>query len=418
MREPTGIEGPKSPRRREFLKKAGTVAAVIALGLSADEPLPSGEKQAKIKKGARKKSMNEDVFENKGDDFERQFSKREEIDVGDGIARAVHVTPKHLKEGAAPIWFNPPWGFSVTGFKPVIKVLSQTGRQVLSVDHPQRTGDKEPVLSDEQKVLLKNLPPMPSIQVQKALDDIKVMEHVRMNGATVIGHSAGAASGAIAALFRPDLFPEIVMFSPPGLVPNDSAGRLVRGMSDDFLKTKPTLGKLPVSDEVRGYAETVGGYIPQYEAIPKSDAVKQDGAQVWWEMLKYAFPNLKSAEDEVCGLAAMKMGPLLMKLRERGVGVVIMSGVDDTVYPHTDIMDTVASLDTSIKTRGPELDPVKREQRIQNFVKKIANGVVFVRGGHGQLGENPELYATYAEHMASNLEAIKKRETTAGTSGE
>ena len=133
--------------------------------------------------------------------------------------------------------------------------------------------------------------------------------------------------------------------------------------------------------------------------------------------MKYALPNLKSAADEVFGLAAMQMGPLLMKLRERGVGVVIMSGVDDTVYPHTDIMDTLASLDTSIEARGPELDPVKREQRIQNFVKKIANGVVFVRGGHGQIGENPELYATYAEHMASSLEAIKRKRATSGTSG-
>ena len=411
------IEGPENPRRREFLKQAGVVTAVIALGLSAEEPLPPAGKQVKIEKSRQKESMNENAFEHKRDDFERQFSKRATIDVGDGIARAVDIIPEHPKEGAAPIWFNSPIGFSVTGFKPVIKVLSQTGRRVISVDHPQRTDNEVIELSDEQQALLKDLPSMPPIQVQKALDDIKVMEHMRASGATIIGHSAGTASGAIAALFRPDLFPEIVMFAPAGMVANDTAGRLVKGMRDDFLKAKPTLDKIPVSDEVRAYAETVGGYIPPYEAIPKSEAVQKDGVQVWWEQLKYAFPNLKSAKDEVFGLAAMQMGPLLLKLRERRVGVVIMSGVDDTVYPHTDIMNTIASLDTSIETRGPELDPVKREQRIQNFVKTIANGVVFVRGGHGQLGENPELYATYAEHMASNLEAIKKRKTTTDTSG-
>jgi len=411
------IEGPKNPRRREFLKQAGTVTAVVALGLSAEEPLPPAGKQAKIEKSPQKESMNENAFEHKRDDFERQFSKRATIDVGDGIARAVDIIPEHPKEGAAPIWFNSPIGFSVTGFKPVIKVLSQTGRRVISVDHPQRTDNEVIELSDEQQALLKDLPSMPPIQVQKALDDIKVMEHMRASGATIIGHSAGTASGAIAALFRPDLFPEIVMFAPAGMVANDTAGRLVKGMRDDFLKAKPTLDKIPVSDEIRAYAETVGGYIPPYEAIPKSEAVQKDGARVWWEALKYALPNLKSAADEVFGLAAMQMGPLLMKLRERGVGVVIMSGVDDTVYPHTDIMDTLASLDTSIEARGPELDPVKREQRIQNFVKKIANGVVFVRGGHGQIGENPELYATYAEHMASSLEAIKRKRATSGTSG-
>lgn len=375
-----GRIGGKSPQEALYAERRGSGGAAIATSTIAAKKIMEGLKQKGV--------------------FETQFARRETIPVGRGNASVADLAPERLKPGN-PIYFIPPFGFSVDGFKPVIKTLSKT-RRVLSIDNSSYEGDLD--LTEKQQTLVAELK-LPEVLVRKALGHIKVAEHKGTGASSIMGHSQGAGIAAIAALLRPDLFPNINLFSPPGLVPGDSATRLAKGFIDDFTKKKPTLDKIVVSEEQRETANAEGRFIPPYEAIPKSQAVAEDGANVLWEGLKYVFPSVTRASDEVFGMAAMQMGPILMKLREEGVNVVIMSGVDDTVFPHTNTMETLANMQG---VKGPASTPEEQEKRIQEFTEKIANGVVFVRGGHGQIGENPELYATYAEHLLTNQESQRQ----------
>ena len=83
-------------------------------------------------------------------------------------------------------------------------------------------------------------------------------------------------------------------------------------------------------------------------------------------------------------MSTAQIDDLIARLREHGISIVIMSGVDDPVF--------------STKTMAERL------------AKNSVDGFLSVRGGHGGIGENPELFATAAVQMldAAENKRLKK----------
>ncbi len=319
----------------------------------------------------------------RGDSFEKQFEKREMIDTAGGIAEVVDIAPAQQKD-EVPVLFAPAWACTLPIYEPALKTLVNEGRRTISLNHPRRGGEMN--LSDAEKELVKEYP---NEEVRKALTLRDVLNHKGVEKVDVIAHSEGAVNAAIAALLNPEKFRNIIFFGPAGLIGEDDPIRLLKGFVSQGAP-KPSLNKIPVSEEQKAVARAEGGEAIEYPEIPITETAKEVGAIAAREAPKYMIQNPLRAFKEGWGLSQVQIDGLIDKLRERGIGIVVISAVDDPVFP--------------TKTMAERLK------------KGSLDGFLSVRGGHGQIGETPERYMVAANQMLENLRDRKKR-STSDTSG-
>jgi hypothetical protein len=101
--------------------------------------------------------------------------------------------------------------------------------------------------------------------------------------------------------------------------------------------------------------------------------------------LKYILKNPIRSLNEGWDMANNKsqIHDMLRLLHEKGIGIVVMSGVDDPVFP-MDKMQQIAKAD-------------------------MLDGFLSLRGGHGEIGNHPDRYMTAAEDMLTKIEEKRER---------
>lgn len=315
--------------------------------------------------------------------FREQYEKRAFMETSGGAAEVVDISPREPKS-EVPILFAPAWGCTLPVYEPLLEEIEKNGRRVISLNHPRRGGKIE--LSETEQPLMEGYP---KAEVRKALTLRDVLDKKRLEKVDIIAHSEGAANAALAALMNPKRVRNIVFFAPAGLIGKDTALRLLQGFASQG-NPKPTLEKLHVSEDAKAEARATGRTAIEYPEISPTEATKEVGARVMKEVGKYAAKNPMRAVEEWWGLSRIQIDDLVAKLREHGIGIVIMSGVDDPVF------DT--------KTMAERLK------------KGSVDGFLAVRGGHGQIGDNPERYVIAALQMLDALAAKQGRTKKAGTS--
>lgn len=159
--------------------------------------------------------------------------------------------------------------------------------------------------------------------------------------ADVIAHSDGAVNTVIAATLYPQKFRNIVLFGPAGLMGQDTFIRLLKGFAQQ----------------------------------------KEVTATALKEAVKYFAKNPVRAITEGRDLANSQIHEMLYSLHDKGIGIVVISGVDDPAFPM---------------------------ERMQQIVKTgMLDGFLSVLGAHGEIGNHPKLYMGAAEEMLTKLEAKK-----------
>jgi len=326
--------------------------------------------------------------------FEKQFAKREMFETAGGTAEVVDIRPDKMKDDV-PVFFAPAWACTLPIYKIALKTEVEQGRRTISLNHP-RTGG-EVILRDDEKELVADYPP---IEVQKALTIIDILQKKEIETTDVIAHSEGSINSAIAALLLARRAKEVgkeapiqnmVFFGPPGLIGEDTFPRLLKGFAGQN-DAKPTLAEMPsapeASDDEKIRTDTVGGVPINYPEIrPNAEAQESIVGPgkipvVIKELGKFTIANPLRSFQEGWGMSQVHMEGLISKLREYGIGIVIMSAVDDPVFP---------------------------TERMATLLKKgSVDGFLSVRGGHGQIGDNPERYMVAANQMLENLRNRKK----------
>lgn len=326
--------------------------------------------------------------------IEEQFKRREFIETAGGKAEIVDITPQS-RSSEAPVFFAPAWACTIGIYKTAIETAAKD-RRVISLNHPRHGG--EIVLSDSEKSLVAEYP---TAEVRKALTLRDVLRHKQIDAIDVIAHSEGSINAGIAALILAEEAKQegkeppirnIVFFGPAGLIGKDTPQRLLQGFGAQN-GPRPSLGAipdpLPVSEEEKIRTKTTGSEAIHYPEITNNpeaqEAIVGSGRipTVMKELGKYIASNPVRAFKEGWGMANTQIDELIEKLREHGIGIVIMSGVDDPVFP-TEKMVT--------RLQGGSVD-----------------GFLSVRGGHGQIGENPERYVVAALQMLDALETKKRQ---------
>jgi hypothetical protein len=274
----------------------------------------------------------ENINEN---EFEKQFGNVAKID--DLIIR--HVKPKVI-ENITKILIAPGWARGSDSTKEGIEYLFNKGREVISLDHTRLGGEK---ISGN-----KEYPDVESIKANSLLTAIKRVEASEdREKVDVVAHSEGCINLVIAALENPELFRNIVLVSPAGMIGDDSFMELIKRFNEEKNREKKIDG----------------------------DNYKSNRT-----FLKYAAKNLLRSIKEVNVIASVQIQDYLKILKSQGIGISIISGVDDLAFP----MDKM--------------------QKIANT--EILDGFYSVKGGHNTLYNEPGKYMPIAEQA---LEALEKR---------
>ena len=301
--------------------------------------------------------------------FESQFARREHIAVAGGMAEVVDVRPEHMKD-EVPVFLAPGWAISPDVNGPILKVLTDEGRRVVTLDHPTTGGTFDELIKDMPDEVLEKYPPA---ELRKALNIIGVLDTKGIDKTDVIAHSEGAVNTIIAAMLNPEKFRSIVLVAPAGMVGDDNYLRLMHGFAGQSYKAKPSM-------------EGIG----QRPAIEATETAKVVGANAMRSFINYVRSNPARALEETLTLAnkESQIHDLLRYLHEEvGIKIAVMAAVDDPVF-HMDKIQETAKAD-------------------------MLDGFISMRGGHGDIGEHPELFVKAAESLLTQLKEKGEKEKSA-----
>jgi pimeloyl-ACP methyl ester carboxylesterase len=277
--------------------------------------------------------------------------KKYSVDSSIGKIPVVDVTPQILSSHI-PIIIAPGWSEASSNYADTQSVLGNLGRRSIAFDHPRLGGE---VPANAQ---------YPKAELRKATALIDVINF--LNGQVdVIAHSEGTLYTIIAATLHPEIFKNIVLMAPAGLIGPDNVPALARR----FLKKEKRYIAQGFKDK---------------DSKNQSNIARQI-IQVHLRSGKYIATNPKRAFDEGVAMSQADTTHMLEVLRQKGIGIVVIHHADDEAFPMP---------------------------RIQKNVKaKLFDGILAVTGLHDDLITHPEKYVVAAEEMLKALENKRLRTT-------
>lgn len=283
------------------------------------------------------------------DQFEEQFSQKNEIEILGGKIEMVDVKPDNPKT-EIPALFAPGWSGTPEMYKDTIRILYENNRRVLSLAHARHGGDEKSAPESVQTEY-------PADELRKALALLKLLGEKNIEKIDVIAHSEGAINTAIAASLAPEKFRNIVFVNPAGLIGPDRFPKLAGRFA---------LAAIQTLFEVVSY---------------KQETEKTRFRRALKESLRYIAKNPVRALKEAVAISQSEINDMLKDLHSLGIGIAIINGIDDPVFPMN---------------------------RMQAIVKSAEiDAFLSVKGGHNEIVSDPEKYAASADELLDKLEIQK-----------
>jgi pimeloyl-ACP methyl ester carboxylesterase len=295
--------------------------------------------------------------------FESQYSHKESFVINGAQVNTVDIKPENQKE-EVPVLIAPGWGATMESFKPGLKVLSEKGRRVVSLDQPRKGGTIPQSQNEEIEKWYKEkgqkYPDFPSEELRKAQTILGLLEQKNLEKADVIAHSEGAINVCIAAMLEPEKFKgrTIILYSPAGVIGKDNIFRLQKGAAATTSRTE-TVSDIPVTEKETEYLESTKHITPDYLKANPLRALKETWA-----------------------ISRANIEEMLRYIRSKGIKVILVGAVDDTMFP----MDKMQ----------------------QNVKSDFVDGFVSVKGGHMQIQVHPEIFMSAIETMLPKAEQKSK----------
>lgn len=256
------------------------------------------EKEGEPLKTAREQA--DDYLEN----FE--FVKEEEI---------IRINPENPKS-EMPVFFSPGWGVTETS-KSIMEAIGDEGRKVISTFFTR----EEKIVNNGEKE------DIPIAELQKALAIIETIEKSGVDKVDAIGHSEGGLNLVIAASLYPEKFRNIVLIAPAGMMKNDSYLNLVKRFTID---------------------ET-------FEEVKKSDKININSFYSYLkDVFRHVLKNPILSNKEIKAMTQMDIFEMTKQLKEKGVGVGLVCGAYDKVFPIEEVIKNADrnNIDCFLPTKG------------------------------------------------------------------
>ncbi len=203
------------------------------------------------------------------------------------------VVPDNLSN-RKPIFIVPGWTEDFNTYKKNMEIGFNRGRRMMSLKYSRIGGE------------LINLP-YPKAELRKAFQLLGALELMGIKKTDVIAHSEGAISSVIAASISPDMFENIVFDRPMGFVGRENKLSLAARWVLMRRREK----------EIRN----------QDEDDPTSFK------QVSMRASQYIFSNKTRALSEALVMTNFDAASHLERIKEKGVHVSIIAGVEDIMSP-------------------------------------------------------------------------------------
>ncbi len=290
--------------------------------------------------------LNKEIYH---DGFEERFSQKEKIEILGGALEVADLKPENPKT-EVPVLFAPGWSGTPETYKDAIKTLYEKNRRVLSFAHARKGGDEKLAPDELQKIY-------PADELRKALALLKILDEKNIDKVDVVAHSEGGINAAIAASLAPEKFRNIVFVNPAGLIGKDKFPKLAGRFMLEAIRMAGDLFKM---------------------------IMKKEKKEVWrfftaeQESLKYIGKNPIRALNEAVAISQIQTHKMLKDLRDQGIGIAVISGVEDLVFP-------INMMQTTMK--GAEID-----------------AFLSVKGGHNEIVFRPEKYTAAADELLDKLE--------------
>lgn len=297
---------------------------------------------------SKTESIEQEVEESKNSIYEKgrrradvflenfEFVKKENI---------VEINPEQEKDNV-PVFFAPGWGVrgDSNSAAEVLKIIASEGRRVVSASFTGEQG----IIDNGQKE------DIPIAELQKALTIIESINEINLDKVDAIGHSEGGLSLAIAACLYPEKFRNIVFVSPAGMIGGDSCLDLVKRFTiDEGIEELKNRGKQNMNS-FYGYTK---------------------------EIISHVVKNPILSLKEISAMSEIDIFEMTKHLKSHGIGVGLVCGANDKVFPIEDIIDRI------------------NDKNVDCFLS--------TKGDHGSLMFNRE-HGLLAENLLSNMSKIKK----------
>ncbi len=286
------------------------------------------------------------------EDLKTQFANPERIRIGEEEVDIYDISPEKRKT-ETPVVLAP--GFSATpmAYEQNILELAKAGRRVIAVDSPHGLIE-HPIEKDRASGHAE-------VELAKLSAVIQALDERGIEQADVIAHSEGAIYMALAALLYPGRFRNMVFLDPGGMIGKDNVFRLGRGLAHEL--TNQTVNESGRTDVDRQAQKLATLLAP----------------------LRVLASNIKRSWDSIQAIADSDIVDMLKELKAQGVGVSVIHGVEDKVFPM---------------------------ERVQKEVGADAiTGFYSVRGGHNEIFLRPEQYTKAVDLALDALEAKSKKGT-------
>jgi pimeloyl-ACP methyl ester carboxylesterase len=289
--------------------------------------------------------------------LEEQFAHPERVRLGGEEVNLYDIAPKKLKF-ETPTVFAP--GFSATPIvhEPNIVGIAKDGRRVIAVDSPQ--GLERPTVTEQDAA------GHAEVELAKLSSIMEALNERGIEKTDGVAHSEGGVYLILAAWLNSDKFRNIVLVEPGGMIGKDNVFRLVKGMANEL--------------------------VGQFKDEAKRTDLDRQPKKLQSPMLplRAIGADLRRSWGSVKAIAESDIIEMLKDLKDRGIHVSIIHGVDDKVFP----MDRVQ------KELGPD----------------AITGFYSVRGGHNEVFLRPEQYTGAISAALDALDAKSKKEEAARSS--
>jgi pimeloyl-ACP methyl ester carboxylesterase len=290
--------------------------------------------------------------------WEEEFKNPEKIEVYGGEMKVIDLKPEKLKS-EVPTMLLRGWGTNADVFKTNLKEIASDNRRAITVNEPYGI-DVENIPDEKRREH-----DIPEVELRKVAALLKTIEEKELDKVDLVTHSEGSIYGIYAALLRPDKFRNMVLVDPAGMVGESSQSKLLKGAALDIaLQTGRILKNLLKEGGVDAFKKSlVGGRV---------------SGQVF-------AGSPKHVTESIGVIAQSQIHELLGILRELGIKISIIHGVDDNFFPMEDVQKQVST--------------------------KSADGFYSVKGTHNQLYLHPEQYTKLVNQALDALETLRDKET-------
>src|SRR3989344_5316491 len=275
-----------------------------------------------------------------------------------GTMDVVDVKPERPKTEIPTFWLRG-WGTTVEVHEDNIVNLAERGRRTLAVDAPhgiESANIQELTTEREQEIH--------DIELRKVAALLKSLDEKGIEQTDIVAHSEGAIYGVLAALLRPEKFRNMVLVDPAGMVGEDTKGRLVKGVALDIGLQIARIYKKLLTKE-------------GFEAFKQSSTAAKALVEVFAS-------NPRHTVESIGVIAETQIHEILQTLKELGIKISIVHGVDDKFFP------------------------MERVQ--QQTTTEMVDGFYSVNGTHNQLYLHPEKYTALIDTALDALEALWQKE--------